>query len=1025
MKKSSFKNLVLSIFASILLVGSLSASFNENKVDASTPIKEVYAYNTMVGNSASISGNDVTPMNSGNQLVTYGFRKGSVSQNNINQFEDYNDNLLGTTNKQEAFFENWRIRSINGDGAIIYFKAHQKVNIIAERKKLGNDWLDGSVLNIYKNNVLLKTTTLYNSSAESDDFYVSVTLEENDNFYYEFITTTPDERLIQMDAAGADWSTLPVFTVQEYVQTTSDTITLEHLVNNGSTLSTSTSFMVDYKVYNGSRFDNSLIDAFKNDNKVGNSNSYISNNGLHINQLSPLTIYVKANQEGALKIAYTNNQEDYTDLIITSYQYITNKSATKKMFEIKNTIENSDGYFILEEGDYLYLEYKSLSNNDVTAFESILVESHNMYSPIKSSYPLYDLTDYSARDSLTHKEIVFESARNNNENIVAKDFTIALLAGSVSEEDGEDLSKYSYVEYEDGFYLEKTVSPKVLLTSGEATFDGKNYASVEDYRLKTSVSAANVYKIVAKNDIRLSVTHPATTGGWIDENGLTYIAGYQTNGEVIKLINRHEVINGINDENAFAINFDLKANDVAYYVFGTEVAEQRNLNIAPVFTSNASEYDADNRDDLFGTKQLSVPYEQIVTDTINNSYQPVIYKDIVSISFKHGNVEEQKLFESHLGNGMGGPDDMLITNSGANEEAHYKRWQMHAGLLGDDLIMEFKVLKDSKFLLNIPRIDIIENEGASLKYYISDTDGFIEFKEERPIMKDRENNYYGYDASLKENQSLLVVYSANDENGFGVIGTTSATESLFTANVLVDEFNIDDVNDFTNARELESHKELKTTDLANYIASLNTSDYSISNYGLIESYFDEFVKGIKTLTTIEEVDELYNETILLIDDVLTIEEENEILEDHRQDVKAQARQYMDERRDMFTDDEWLAAEDLYNTFCMTVDLLISETEIKLELQRFKNAFDLLPHTGGELPPSSEPSSEPEEPSSETPSSEPSQEPPHSSTPSSEPQGNEPINNNDNSLIIVLVVVGGVVLVALSVSITVIVLKRKK
>lgn len=1019
-KSSSLKTLVLSIFASLLLAGSLNTTYNENHADASTPIKEVYAYNTMVGNASSISGNDITPTNSGNQLVSYGFRRGSVKENNLNKFEDYNDNFLGNTAKQEAYFENWRFRTINGDGAIIYFKAHQKVNIIAERKKLGNDWLDGAVLNIYKNDTLLKTTTLYNSTAETENFYISVTLEENDNFYYEFVTSTPDERLIQMDAGGADWSTLPIFTVQEYVQATTDSVTLEQLVENGSTLTTSTSFMVDYKVFNGSRFDNSLVDASKIENKVGNTNSYITNEGLVINQASPLTIYIKANQEVALKIDYSDIDEEYADLIITSYQYMVNKSATKKMFEIKDTINDSDGYFILNEGDYLYLEFKSISNNVINAFESFTLESHNEYSPIKASYPLYSLTDYSERDTLTHKEIVFESARNNNENIVAKDFSIALLTGSVSEEDGEDLSKYSYIEYEDGFYLEKTISPKVLLTGGDPSFDGKNYASVEDYRLKTSVSAANVYKIVAKNDIRLSVSHPATTGGWIDENGLTYIAGYQTNGELFKLINRHEVKNGNNNENAFAIDFDLKANDVAYYLFGTEVAEQRNLNIAPVFTSNVEQYDVNNRDDLFGTKQLSVPYEQIVTDTINNSYQPVIYKDILSISFKHGNIEEQKLFENHLGNGMGGPDDMLVTSSGANEEAHYKRWQMHAGLLGDDLIMEFKVLKDSKFLLNIPRIDIIENEGASLKYYISDTDGFIEFKEERSIMKDRENNYYGYDISLKENQSFILLYSANDENGFGVIGTTSPTESFFTANVIVDEFDINGTNDFTNARQLEEHKLEKTASLLEYISSLDQAEYSISNYGLIESYYDEFVKKIKTSTTVEEVDELYDKTIVLIDNVLTIEEENEILEGHRNDVKQQARQYMDERRDAFTDDEWLAAEDLYNTFCLTVDLLISETEIKLELQRFKNAFDLLPHTGNVTPPAS---SEPEPPSSEIPSAEPSQEPP-SSTPGSENQGDEPINN-DNTLLIVLTIVGGVVLLALITSITITALKRKK
>ena len=90
-KSSSLKTLVLSIFASILLVGSLNTSYSNDKVNASTPLREVYAYNTMVGNSASISGNDITPTNSGNQLVTYGFRRGSVTNNNLEKFDDYNE----------------------------------------------------------------------------------------------------------------------------------------------------------------------------------------------------------------------------------------------------------------------------------------------------------------------------------------------------------------------------------------------------------------------------------------------------------------------------------------------------------------------------------------------------------------------------------------------------------------------------------------------------------------------------------------------------------------------------------------------------------------------------------------------------------------------------------------------------------------------------------------------------------------------------------------------------------------------
>ena len=141
----------------------------------------------------------------------------------------------------------------------------------------------------------------------------------------------------------------------------------------------------------------------------------------------------------------------------------------------------------------------------------------------------------SSKTSFTHKEVAFESARIKCEPIQTSKFSIQLLTGKVSE-GGEESLPFSNILYEDGKYIEGTSTQKVRLTGKGDSFDGDNYAAVEDYRLKTSSVGGVIYKIIAKVNTAFVITHPATNGGWVGQGAKTYISYYQKNGTFSKKI---------------------------------------------------------------------------------------------------------------------------------------------------------------------------------------------------------------------------------------------------------------------------------------------------------------------------------------------------------------------------------------------------------------------------------------------------------------------------------------------------------
>ena len=936
---------------------ALKGHTNFQEVKADEQIVQTFAYDQMVILSSSISGGDITNDNSDpNLLIDYGFRHGDVSKDNLQSFDITATNRLGVEGSLGAAFLNWKMQTANGDGAIIKFTANKKVTFSVSREKLGNDWKDTINLSIYKGNTLLESKDLVDGITTADDFSYSCVLEKDETLYWQILSSATDApRLIAMGNAG-DYSTLPVFTVSEYVEYPKSESTFNTLVENyitaNQTALKDNSNLFTYSFQYGNIENNSLNAATIADNSIKLGDSTLKNTGI-VAFAANSNIILRIKAEDNLKIVadWNENSEVYAGI---SVKYFLKGSKTKLGYSsgeiTTQNLNNLSKNCVINIGNELIIQILNNTNSNkqnLNLLESISFEQIPSNSSLKSDYPIYAATDFTNSTSITHKELAFETAKLACSPIKLKDGSISLLTGEVSETNGEILKKFDTIKYDDGKYLyNQNVNPSLTLAGPKGTFNSDDQAVVEDYRLQTSVSEGVVYKFVASVDTQLKVTHPAIDGGWV--GGQIYIAGWQYNQKVYKNIEKNYIEENAGgstfpiNADAYAITYNLKAGDTAYYIFGSDMALRRNLNIAPVFTTSSDDYSSAAREEIFGPTVVEAFLYQTVTDTINNNYEPVTYEDVLTIGLYHGSAEDKQVFSKHSGNGSGNENDAIYASNGVDSDAGFQRWQFHAGLANDNAIMEFKAERDLELNITHAPMVLFYNQGASLRYYIADIDGFIEYKEERYLSNDTPKDFYGYKTSLKEGQSLIIEFTANDPEGYAV----ASIEWVATANPK--NFDINNTNDFTDARALQAFKDGLVLDMENYVEALSETDYSISNYALIEQYRDEFISDIKTLTDRNEIQSLYDETIAKIDAVLTIQEEEARLNQARENAIEEARQYILARKSTYTADEWKVVLDEFEMFKMSVEIETSVTEINLKLITFKNTIDALPATQNQV-----------------------------------------------------------------------------
>ena len=943
MRKSP--SLILPILSLGLILSSglpIISNTHFSSVKADEQAVQTYRYNEMVGLCSSISGNDITDVNSDpNQLIDYGFRHGDVATGIIEKFSQFGDNRLGISDSGYASFLNWKMETGHGDGGIIKLTANKKIILNISRGKLGNDWRDDIVLSIYKDSTLVSSKKLSDSGSTTEDFTFSTILDEGETLYWQIRAETTERRLIAMDSGGADWNTLPTFVATEYIEYPSANVTMSNLKDGyKGTLTTHASNLFNYQFGYGSIENKTFNNATKIGDDITFSYSSIKNDGMH---LAPNeNIYLKLTALKTLKIVPNWNEDsNYNNISISYYAEIGSK--TKLVYSDSNfnleELANLMRTLVLHQSKTAYITIKNTSTSNITAnlLDGIYFEEVPSNTTLESEYPIYSATDFTNKTSITHKELSFETAKLKCAPIKLKDGQLSLLTGTVGEDKKEDINKFDTIKYDDGVYLyNQSGFPTFTLAGPAGTFNSDDQAVVQDYRLQTSYAEAVIYKFEAKVNTKLVVTHPATDGGWV--GGSIYIEALQNNQKLTKSISKKPVDNAVNAENTFAATYHLKAGDTAFYVFGSDMALRRNLNIAPVFTTYSDQYNDSIRESLFGPTVVEATLYQTVTDTLNNEFEPVTYEDSLTITLGHGSVEDIKLFTASAGSGKGGADDAIFVGNGGDSDAGFQRWQFHAGLDNDNAIMKYQTHKDTELVITHIPIVSYYGPGSSMKYYIVDTDGFIEFKEERFLASDTPADFYGYTINLKAEQSLVMEFTANDPSGYAV----ASIEWVATSNPK--NYNETLTNDFTDARNLQAYKDNLSNQLDEYVATLRESDYSKANYSKIEELVATFKTSIKQIDNEADVLDLYNETVSKIDDILTLFEEEELLIQTRESAIAEAEAYINERKSSYTKKEWQVVQEEFDSFKLLVNMETSITQINILLTSFKTTIDGLPAT---------------------------------------------------------------------------------
>ena len=246
--------------------------------------------------------------------------------------------------------------------------------------------------------------------------------------------------------------------------------------------------------------------------------------------------------------------------------------------------------------------------------------------------------------------------------------------------------------------------------------------------------------------------------------------------------------------------------------------------------------------------------------------------------------------------------------------------------------MVFKAHKDMHLVITHPANKDSWSTASSFKYYYGDTDGFLDFKEEKFVSSDLGDNFFGYDCHLKQGQSLVIAYSSNDESNFGVV------DVCWVAHATTEDYDPTKLNDFTEARRIQPIKDQYQSQLNQQVAALTKSDYSTSNWGKIETYLKNYSKNVETLIDEMEIAKEYNSAKNNIAATKTKAQEAQELLEYKQAAITEATSYLEGSKDGYTKDTLAQANQLLDDFKEKVN------EISLELEKDTDSI-LLATTG--------------------------------------------------------------------------------
>lgn len=481
--------------------------------------------------------------------------------------------------------------------------------------------------------------------------------------------------------------------------------------------------------------------------------------------------------------------------------------------------------------------------------------------------------DYSLETSIDMNYLTKEIIKNEGQEVELKDMKLDLLCGNVLGQ----MSKFTnYIQDGDSY-----------LISNDTTFAGTTSASFQPWRLKTTSSQSAIFKITAKNNIKLSITHPKMERGWIDEHG-QYFALYTNCNDKMYLQWSKDIKSLPQDENSYGGDVMLKEGDSAYYVFGSTIANERNIEVIPVFSSSVNDYDETIRNsqmEFKGSEKINM--WDALTATINNNYDPVNYNS-VKYGFYYGTVLEYEKFSYHEGTGDGSPKDSLWTQvTHSDGGSGFLRWQIQCDD-GKDAIIVISALQDTNLTIAHTAIwDDPWSKHTIVKYYGMDEELNQILIKECPIVNNSGENYFSIDVNLRTNESLIIDYSSLN----GQYGSLNFAPVVTSSPELFDETK---ALDFSIIKALAKVKSEKITSLTELFESLDELDYSLNNWGNIENTYNEAITAIKSAQDETTLLEYYNNAFNFIKDTKTLTQENEELKAYKQEKIAELDKYYSE-----------------------------------------------------------------------------------------------------------------------------------
>lgn len=470
--------------------------------------------------------------------------------------------------------------------------------------------------------------------------------------------------------------------------------------------------------------------------------------------------------------------------------------------------------------------------------------------------------DYSNSTSISLTDMALEVALRNGDPVILKDMEVNLLQGNVLTSTRK-FEKYTISGENDS---------RSVLISDVDEFNSPESAAFTTWRINTTSNSSAIFEIKATSDISLTITHPAINGGWIDNTG-QYFGLYIKENEKVYTQWKKPIIEPTSTENEYGATIMLKSGDTCYYTFGSTDGANRNVNIIPTFTASTENYNEDVRNEQLVIGDETITMWDALTATINNNYQDVDY-NLVSYGFYYGTMKEHTHFNYHVGDGTGTEKDALWDS--ATQNTGFVRWQMQCSST-KDAIIKISAKEDINISLTHPAVWVDAwSTFTSIRYYAIDEEGTRALIKNIPIQEGTDDTYFALEVSLHKGESLYIDYYTTTEE-WGSIDFRP------TINASCKDFDEAKTVDFASIKALNVLKQNKINEINAIYETLNSDDYSISNWGKIENFISDVLTSIEEVQDETTLNQVVNEAKANINSVKTKDVELAELNTYKQE----------------------------------------------------------------------------------------------------------------------------------------------